>query len=200
MGVRTSQHPSTTMVTLLGRNLPDRKLVKIAIRQFVGVGETVSRQIMARLQLHDQLKVGDLSETQLNSLGTILSTPQAAARSPVRVFGSLSNDAKLVESPAPNPAVERVPELKIDLDVRRYVNAQIARHRQIGTLRGRRHALGLPVRGQRTQTNRQTARYTNRLERRQASTTAAGPTSSGSSVLDALFRLHPTRTSLFQRT
>merc|ERR1711939_878770 len=183
MGVRTSQHPSTTMVTLLGRNLPDRKLVKIAIRQFVGVGETVSRQIMARLQLHDQLKVGDLSETQLNSLGTILSTPQAAPRSPVRVFGSLSNDAKLVESPAPNPAVERVPELKIDLDVRRYVNAQIARHRQIGTLRGRRHA-----------------RYTNRLERRQASTTAAGPTSSGSSVLDALFRLHPTRTSLFQRT
>merc|ERR1711939_754464 len=102
--VRTSQHPSTTMVTLLGRNLPDRKLVKIAIRQFVGVGETVSRQIMARLQLHDQLKVGDLSETQLNSLGTILSTPQAAPRSPVRVFGSLSNDAKLVESPAPNPA------------------------------------------------------------------------------------------------
>jgi small subunit ribosomal protein S13 len=41
----------------------------------------------------------------------------------------------------------------------------IAHQRMIGSYVGRRHAMGLPVRGQNTQTNAKTARKLNRVER-----------------------------------
>lgn len=43
---------------------------------------------MARLQFHDQLRVADLSETQLNSLSALLSSPSAAPRpsTPLRPY------------------------------------------------------------------------------------------------------------------
>lgn len=41
-------------------------------------------------------------------------------------------------------------EMKIENDLRRQVLGNIARLRDTGTYRGKRHAMGLPVRGQRT--------------------------------------------------
>jgi len=43
-------------------------------------------------------------------------------------------------------------ELVIENDLRRRVIKNINRLRDMGTYRGRRHAMGLPVRGQRTRT------------------------------------------------
>jgi small subunit ribosomal protein S13 len=43
-------------------------------------------------------------------------------------------------------------DMKIENDLRRQVLDDIKRLRETGTTRGRRHALGLPVRGQRTRT------------------------------------------------
>jgi hypothetical protein len=40
--------------------------------------------------------------------------------------------------------------MKIETDLRRKVKDDIQRLRDMGTYRGRRHAMGLPVRGQRT--------------------------------------------------
>jgi small subunit ribosomal protein S13 len=42
--------------------------------------------------------------------------------------------------------------MKIENDLRRQVQGDIARLRDMGTYRGRRHAMGLPVRGQKTRT------------------------------------------------
>jgi hypothetical protein len=42
--------------------------------------------------------------------------------------------------------------MKIENDLRREVQANIRRLRDMGTYRGRRHAMGLPVRGQNTRT------------------------------------------------
>lgn len=42
--------------------------------------------------------------------------------------------------------------MKIENDLRREVLNDIKRLKETGTYRGRRHALGLPVRGQRTRT------------------------------------------------
>jgi small subunit ribosomal protein S13 len=42
--------------------------------------------------------------------------------------------------------------MKIENDLRREVQGNIRRLRDMGTYRGRRHAMGLPVRGQRTRT------------------------------------------------
>lgn len=57
-------------------------------------------------------------------------------------------------------------DLTIEADKRALIRANIALKRSIGSYAGMRHALGLPVRGQRTKTNAKTARRLNRIERR----------------------------------
>lgn len=42
--------------------------------------------------------------------------------------------------------------MKIENDLRREIQDNIVRLKDMGTYRGRRHAMGLPVRGQRTRT------------------------------------------------
>ena len=61
--------------------------------------------------------------------------------------------------------------LTLETDLRRQMRGDIARLRNIGSYRGRRHAMGLPVRGQNTQNNGMTARKLNRVERRNFGTT-----------------------------
>ncbi|KAF2474715.1 30S ribosomal protein S13 [Lindgomyces ingoldianus] len=55
--------------------------------------------------------------------------------------------------------------MKIENDLRREVQDNIRRLKDMGTYRGRRHAMGLPVRGQRTRTQITTARKLNKIER-----------------------------------
>ncbi len=49
-------------------------------------------------------------------------------------------------------------DYQVEGDLRRLENMNIKRLMDIGTYRGRRHRLGLPVRGQRTRTNARTRR------------------------------------------
>ena len=49
-----------------------------------------------------------------------------------------------------------VDEVKVEGDLRKEVQQNIARLKEIGSYRGHRHAKGLPVRGQRTRTNART--------------------------------------------
>ncbi|KAF2262517.1 30S ribosomal protein S13 [Lojkania enalia] len=55
--------------------------------------------------------------------------------------------------------------MKIENDLRREVQDNIRRLKDMGTYRGRRHAMGLPVRGQRTRSQIKTARKLNKIER-----------------------------------
>jgi small subunit ribosomal protein S13 len=55
--------------------------------------------------------------------------------------------------------------MTIENDARRIVQENIKRLRDMGTYRGRRHAMGLPVRGQKTRTQTETAKKLNKLER-----------------------------------
>ncbi|OJJ71309.1 hypothetical protein ASPBRDRAFT_44226 [Aspergillus brasiliensis CBS 101740] len=57
-------------------------------------------------------------------------------------------------------------DMKIENDLRRQYLDNIKRLKETGTYRGRRHALGLPVRGQRTRSQIKTAVKLNRMERR----------------------------------
>ncbi|ORY84296.1 hypothetical protein BCR37DRAFT_345592 [Protomyces lactucae-debilis] len=72
--------------------------------------------------------------------------------------------------------------MTIESDLRRQVRADIAHLRQVGTYRGRRHAMGLPVRGQNTQNNSKTARKLNRVERRGYMTMATSTMAAGASI------------------
>jgi small subunit ribosomal protein S13 len=49
-------------------------------------------------------------------------------------------------------------EFKLEGDLKRIINLNIRRLIDINSFRGRRHLKGLPVRGQRTRTNKRTAR------------------------------------------
>lgn len=55
--------------------------------------------------------------------------------------------------------------MKIENDARREVQENIRRLKDMGSYRGRRHAMGLPVRGQRTRNQINTARKLNKILR-----------------------------------
>ncbi|KAI1075225.1 ribosomal protein S13 [Whalleya microplaca] len=55
--------------------------------------------------------------------------------------------------------------MTLENDARRIVQDNIKRLRDMGTYRGRRHAMGLPVRGQRTRNQIETAKKLNKIER-----------------------------------
>ncbi|EGG09614.1 uncharacterized protein MELLADRAFT_31252, partial [Melampsora larici-populina 98AG31] len=80
----------------------------------------------------------------------------------------LTVDFKLSDPPKPKTlSLEADPlqRLIIESDLRREVRANIAHHRAVGSYRGKRHALGFPVNGQRTHTNAKTAKKLNRVDR-----------------------------------
>ena len=176
------------MVNLLGATLPDRKLVKIALLAYHGINHHTSSKIMARLQFHDQLRVQDLTETQLNQLSALLSAPAAAPRpsTPLAPFSipsapstsaSASSEVGLVARDPPPAPEDPITGLLIEEDLRRKIRADIGHHRTAGNTKGRLHAMGLPVRGQRNRTNGKTAKRLNRIERRGFATQAgAGQT------------------------
>ncbi|KAI9700558.1 MAG: hypothetical protein M1820_006712 [Bogoriella megaspora] len=56
--------------------------------------------------------------------------------------------------------------MTLENDLRRRLQETLGRLRDMGSYRGRRHAMGLPVRGQRTRTQIQTARRLNKIERK----------------------------------
>ena len=56
--------------------------------------------------------------------------------------------------------------MTIETDARKIVQDNIRRLRDIGTYRGKRHSMGLPVRGQRTRNQTATARKLNSINRR----------------------------------
>ncbi|KAL2350697.1 hypothetical protein BJ546DRAFT_1000187 [Cryomyces antarcticus] len=57
-------------------------------------------------------------------------------------------------------------KLTIENDLRRKIQDNIKRLRDMGSYRGRRHAMGLPVRGQKTRTQITTARRLNKVDRK----------------------------------
>jgi len=156
---------------------------------------------MARFQIHEHAKVGELSDSQITSLTSFLSTPSLvvnpmtkAAENPqtLGLAGSGSHGRIQLSDPSwvwkgdegwlgeklraeaakrPDPWVSSTRQdplaaLLLENEGRRAVKENIAHHRNVGSYIGRRHAMALPVRGQRTQTNAKTARKMNRIDRR----------------------------------
>ncbi|PVV00186.1 hypothetical protein BB560_005387 [Smittium megazygosporum] len=62
------------MLHLLGVNLPDQKLVSIALTHFYGIGKFTSEKICSQLSIHKQCRLHELTEGQLNQLSGILSS------------------------------------------------------------------------------------------------------------------------------
>ncbi|KAA6407402.1 MAG: 30S ribosomal S13 [Lasallia pustulata] len=77
---------------------------------------------------------------------------------PTAKVGSLANKQVL-------DLTGELSSMTIENDLRRQLRDNIRRLRDMGSYRGRRHALGLPVRGQQTRTQTVTANKLNRIDR-----------------------------------
>jgi small subunit ribosomal protein S13 len=130
-----------------------------------------------------------MTSTQITSLASLLSSPQTAPVTPrlplagpsfkpppastpsAHVQAAFQKLLKPVEEPSrvpyrPMGGKDQLRNLKIEAELRRDIRENIGHQRMIGSYVGKRHAMGLPVRGQNTKTNANTAKKLNRVERR----------------------------------
>ncbi|CAG8442583.1 14037_t:CDS:2 [Acaulospora morrowiae] len=110
---------------ILGVNLPENKIVRVALTYFHGIGHKTAQQLCSKFSIHKTCKLYELSEEKIQQISLELSN------------------------------------MNIESDLRREVRNNILHHRAIGSYKGKRHAIGYPVRGQRTKTNARTARKLN---------------------------------------
>ncbi|KAJ7063476.1 hypothetical protein C8F01DRAFT_1133195 [Mycena amicta] len=162
------------MVYVLGVNLPDRHLVKFALTSFYGIGHHTAERICARFQMHRTCRVRDLSPLQVTALASFLSSPKDSLSPPRYPTATpdfvpstkphsdlvLEFRAQRVKREADNKKPD-LKELKIEAELKQAVRENIAHQKMIGSYVGRRHAMGLPVRGQTTQNNAKTAKKLN---------------------------------------
>jgi small subunit ribosomal protein S13 len=160
-----------------------------ALTHFYGIGTKTAARLCARLSIHDTAKVRSLTPTQITNLASFLSSPQTAppqarlplappkftpvpASTPVQqVQQAFSALLRPVGAPSrvkysPRGGADQLRNLKIEAELRREVRENIAHQRMIGSYVGRRHAMGIPVRGQNTRTNAKNARRFNKVDRR----------------------------------
>ena len=149
---------------------------KLALTNFYGIGNKTSQRLCARLQIHDRCKIRDLTAHQITELASFLASSSTApplrrmplasptfqpppASTPIEIFRK-----RAIELSKP-VGVDPLRTLKIEAEARRVVRENIAHQRMIGSYVGKRHAMGLPVRGQNTQSNAKTAKKLNRVNR-----------------------------------
>ncbi|KAF5358361.1 hypothetical protein D9756_001425 [Leucocoprinus leucothites] len=181
------------MVHILGVQLRDHCLARVALIQFYGVGLKTAHRLCARLQIHDRAKIKDLTPLQVTALASFLSSPATAPplpkyplagpdyvppppSAPIQELQAKfaiqweEMEKRRKASPPPRnpqkkPYVEPLKSLKVESELRREIRENIAHQRMIGSYIGKRHAMHLPVRGQNTQSNAKTARKLNQLDR-----------------------------------
>ncbi|KAG7002161.1 ribosome biogenesis protein ytm1 [Physcia stellaris] len=139
------------MVFILQNNFPEGRLVKVFPLSL--------RLLQAFPQLMPSLPKQKCLET-FYGIGPQLSSRLMARYyiHPTAKVGSLVNKQVLDLN-------AELSTMNIENDLKRKLRDNIKRLRDMGTYRGRRHAMGLPVRGQRTRTQTATASRLNKIER-----------------------------------
>ncbi|HCL55825.1 MAG TPA: 30S ribosomal protein S13 [Spirochaetia bacterium] len=109
------------MARIAGVDLPNHKVIGIALTKIYGIGIATSRSILKELGIEFHTRTKDVTEDQV---------------------------VKLREKVEKEHKVEGELKTEISLNVKRLIG--------IGSYRGLRHRMGLPVRGQRTKSNART--------------------------------------------
>lgn len=60
------------MARIAGVEIPDNKALKVSLTYVFGVGDTIAAKLIDDLKLDSEMKVKDLSETQLNQIRSYL--------------------------------------------------------------------------------------------------------------------------------
>lgn len=118
-------------VHIFGKSVKHNALVSIGLfKSIFGVGYATAQQICARVGLYPQMRMNQLTESQIMAINKELN------------------------------------KLKIEGNLKQEITENIKLKRLIGSYAGYRHAYGLPVRGQGTRNNANTAKKLNSLDRR----------------------------------
>jgi small subunit ribosomal protein S13 len=110
-----------------------------ALTALKGVGDMYANAVAEQMGYRDQ-KIGDLSEEKIDEIEKTLKNPEEA-----EVPEWIRNRRKDRETGENTHLIESDLELKEEFDIRRY--------KEIGSYRGWRHKIGLPVRGQKTKSS-----------------------------------------------
>ncbi|KAF8743649.1 hypothetical protein AX14_001703 [Amanita brunnescens Koide BX004] len=166
------------MVHILGVNLRESHSLRHALTSFYGIGRERAHRICARLLVHDTCKVRDLTPLQVTALTSYLSSPDTTSPPPryplappnymplpTKSLQDLQAEFRALRERSGTKYKDPLREVKIESELRREIRENIAHQRMIGSYVGKRHAMHLPVRGQKTQSNAKTARKLNQLDR-----------------------------------
>lgn len=127
------------IVRIAGRDLDGTKKLVPAISEIKGVGDSYANAITATLKLDNKLRLGQLSDRQLQQVESALRDGSS-----LNLPSWLLNRRKDVDSGA------NLHRIGSDLDF--MIKNDIDREKNVLSWRGVRHSLGLKVRGQRTRT------------------------------------------------
>ncbi len=135
----SSQPQVKAIIRMAGRDLNGTKPLLAALRDIKGINFTLAYAIVRALRLDPSMRLGRLSDSQLQALEKAITNPKS-----LNLPGWLLNRRKDLETGQDLHLLESDLVLKIKED--------IEREKTINSWRGFRHSLGLKVRGQRTRT------------------------------------------------
>ena len=122
------------MPRVLGVDIPGNKPIEYSLRSIYGIGPATARAVLANTGIEPARRCHTLSEEELATIAKAISSTQMRAEQTRTEDNTILTEGEL--------------RMRIKEDDKRL--------KSIKSYRGMRHARGLPVRGQRTQTNART--------------------------------------------
>jgi len=111
-----------------------------ALTGLKGVGDMYANAIAKNLDVDEEERMGDLSEEKIDEIEEIIKNPEE-----LDLPNWIRNRRKDRDTGENKHLIESDLELRKEFDIRRY--------KEIGSYRGWRHKIGLPVRGQKTKSS-----------------------------------------------
>ena len=127
------------VVRIARTGIDGTKPVGKALTALKGVGDMYANAISEQMGYRDE-KIGDLSEEKIDEIEETLKNPEE-----VEIPEWVRNRRKDRETGEDTHLIEDDLDLRQEFDIRRY--------KEIGSYRGWRHKIGLPVRGQKTKSS-----------------------------------------------
>jgi small subunit ribosomal protein S13 len=127
------------VVRIARTGIDGQKPVGKALTGLKGVGEMYANAVAESMDYNNQI-IGDLSDEEIDEIEEAIKNPDD-----LEIPGWLRNRRKDRETGEDNHLIEDDLELKKDFDIRRL--------KEIDSYKGWRHEIGLPVRGQKTQSS-----------------------------------------------
>ncbi len=128
------------IIRLANTDIDGTKRIEDAIQDVKGVGYAYANAVVGSLEFDPETRIGTLTDDEIESIEEVIKNPEEAG-----IPEWIRNRRKDRETGDDKHLIGPDLTMTEEFDIRRLKN--------INTYRGRRHELGLPVRGQKTQSS-----------------------------------------------